>query len=199
LENTAWGAPALADGAEASAWYPGPNASNGSPEEGSHEDLGRFDLLAAQEAQGQGDSDEAMRAGDIEARIAALEAQRDQVKTRGPRVATIAGFVVAGVVLVVGATAGIACAVGHAGTGTTCSPDNAIGFGAAGGTLALAGLATGLIGLSKLRERNGERSEFETEIRELRDLREKQESASSRLGVDRVLGSTSQLTVHWSF
>ncbi len=145
----------------------------------------------------QAAEDEASQVGDIEARIAALESQRDAISTRGPRAAMITGGVLTGVGFGVATLAGVLCAAAAAGSSTQCKTDNAIGIAAGGGVIGIAGLITLFTGRSKLRERNQEREALEHEIQSLESQRAK--SAMPTVGFGIGQDQDPGLVLGWRF
>lgn len=144
----------------------------------------------------QSTGDSAAASGDVDARIAELEAQRDAIDTRRPRFWTITGSVMTGVGLVIGLTAIIGC-LGSSEAGAGCSPEHWAGLGASAGLLTIGGVATLIPNAKKLREKNRERKTIEEEIRDLQTRREQAASLSGfRIGFD---PKSKALTLGWVY
>lgn len=145
----------------------------------------------------QAPGDEASQVGDVEARIAALESQRAEISTRGPRAAVITGSVLTGVGAGVAVVAGIACAAAAGGTSTQCKVENAVGLVAGGAVVAIAGLITLFRGRAKLRERNQQREVLDQEIDTLQKQRAEKKRPSVGIGMGR--GNVPALVVGFQF
>lgn len=122
--------------------------------------------------------DEAMAPGEIEARIAELEARQQQIPLRGPRVGTILGGVL------VGAGGFLALlTVGVCNENRGCPSDPFIGLGVGGAVLLLSGIAALVPSSQKLRARKRERKEIQEEIRALEARRAAAKRSRFRIGL----------------
>ncbi|MBY0400837.1 phage holin family protein [Myxococcota bacterium] len=142
-------------------------------------------------------TDDASRVGEVEARIAALESQRDAISTRGPRAAVITGSVMTGVGAGLAAVAGILCAAAAAGSSTRCRVENAAGIAGGGAAVAIAGIITLVSGRSRLKQRNQEREVFQKQIDSLK--RTRAALPLPNIGFTAGRGSDPGLVLGWRF
>ncbi len=132
----------------------------------------------------------------IDREIAELEQDLSRIETRGPRIASIVGGALTAAGVVVGATAGLACAAADAGSSTRCNTTNATALGIGGGIMALAGLITLVSGKATLSRRRRERSRIEQEIE---NLKRERSAVWETLDARLQLGRTTSLSLSWTF
>ena len=132
----------------------------------------------------------------IDREIAWLEQDLSQIETRGPRIARIVGGALTAAGVVVGATAGLACAAADAQSSTRCNTTNATALGIGGGIMALAGIITLVSGTATLNSRRRERNRIEQEIE---NLKRERSAVWETLDARLQLGRTTSLSLSWTF
>jgi len=154
-------------------------------------------LYAAADTEMQTEAEEDTGARiELDERISDLEYERDQISTRGPRGAAIAGGVILVAGGVVAAAAALACSQADSGSGTRCRKDRAKDIETVGGIVAGLGLVTLIGGLVALGGRRESQREFDRRILELKEQRTAlPENFEARVS----LGEAKILTLSWSF
>lgn len=133
----------------------------------------------------------------VDARIAALEAERDAISTRGPRIGMITGLSIAGVAGTVALVCGIVTA--HA-SGNCTGDGSAVGGPSTTGvslTVMLAGLGLTALSGGVYLGRKSRRNRLDREIRELRGAAGSTSAPAVSIGIDRDGGG--QLRLGWRF